>query len=167
MVRLLIAAVFLVVAQSICDAFCLAKSCNKNKVSFVGKSSVVRLCAAAADEPEWETKEPSVAEEEKQQPSGAEEEQLKETEEPREDPEMVALKQEIANLESALKAKQNELSYQEEQLDYYSKAGYARKVAEMETMRRSRSVRVPFNCFLAFVCENDNNVLGYPLVSSI
>jgi len=57
-----------------------------------------------------------------------------------EDPELTALKQEIANLESELKAKQSTLSYTQSQVDEYSKGGYARKVAEMETMRRVRSV---------------------------
>ncbi|CAJ1955349.1 unnamed protein product [Cylindrotheca closterium] len=56
-----------------------------------------------------------------------------------EDPEVTALKQEIANLESDLKAKQSTLSYTQNQVDEYSKGGYARKVAEMETMRRARS----------------------------
>mmetsp|Transcript_40062 Transcript_40062/g.96723 ORF Transcript_40062/g.96723 Transcript_40062/m.96723 type:complete len:252 (+) Transcript_40062:117-872(+) len=56
-----------------------------------------------------------------------------------EDPELTALKQEIANLESELKAKQSTLSYTQSQVDEYSKGGYARKVAEMETMRRVRS----------------------------
>lgn len=147
MVRLFIAALVLVV-PSISDAFCLP---TKTVVSFVGGGkSAVRLCAAA-DEPEWETKE--------QQPSPVtaaaeqEEQGVVEETEPREDPEMVALKQEIVNLESTLKAKQRELSYQEEQVDHYSKSGYARKVAEMETMRRSRSVRtVRLFPFLSCLC---------------
>lgn len=57
-----------------------------------------------------------------------------------EDPEMVALKEEIAALEGDLKAKQSTLSYAQDQVDEYSKGGYARKVAEMENMRRIRSV---------------------------
>lgn len=57
-----------------------------------------------------------------------------------EDPEVTALKQEIANLESDLRAKQSTLSYAQGQVEEYSKGGYARKVAEMENMRRVRSV---------------------------
>jgi hypothetical protein len=53
---------------------------------------------------------------------------------------VTALKQEIANLASDLKAKQSTLSYVQSQVDEYSKGGYARKVAGMETMRRVRSV---------------------------
>lgn len=72
--------------------------------------------------------------------SGEEGDEQKE-EEPKEDPEIVALKEEIAALESTLKTKRGTLSYTEDQIDQYSKAGYARKVAEMENMRRMRSVR--------------------------
>jgi hypothetical protein len=61
-------------------------------------------------------------------------------EEPEEDPELVALKEEIAQLESTLKNKKTTLSYTQDQVEEYSKAGYARKVAEMENMRRVRSV---------------------------
>ena len=57
-----------------------------------------------------------------------------------EDPEITALKQEIASLESTLKASQQNIQYQNEKLEQYSKAGYTRRVAEMETMRRARSV---------------------------
>lgn len=63
-------------------------------------------------------------------------------EEAPEDPEVTALKQEIANLESDLKAKQSTLSYAQNQVDEFSKGGYARKVAEMENMRRVRSVSI-------------------------
>jgi hypothetical protein len=157
MVRLFSIAALLLVASITCDAFCLPKQSLKVS-SFVRvppksvKKSVGWLyaaaAAAAADEPtEWDTKgEPFVAEEEEQQQVEEEEEETVVLPTPKEeDPEMVALKQEIVNLESALKAKQRELSYQEEQVDHYSKTGYARKVAEMETMRRSRSVRTQHN----------------------
>jgi cell division protein FtsL len=63
-----------------------------------------------------------------------------EAEEPKEDPEILALKEEIAELESTLKNKKSTLAYTQEQVEEYSKAGYARKVAEMENMRRARSV---------------------------
>lgn len=91
---------------------------------------------------------PLFAEEEAAASSGEEatveeettEEPAEETEtEPEEDPEITSLKQEIANLESTLKAKQSTLNYAKDQAETYSKAGYARKVAEMENMRRLRS----------------------------
>lgn len=65
---------------------------------------------------------------------------VEETSEPTEDPEVVALKEEIASLESQLKSKKSSLSYALDQVEEYSKAGYARAVAEMENMRRVRSV---------------------------
>jgi len=63
-----------------------------------------------------------------------------EAEEPEEDPEVVALKEEIGKLEGELKGKKSSLAYALDQVDEYSKAGYARAVAEMENMRRVRSV---------------------------
>ena len=57
-----------------------------------------------------------------------------------EDPEVVAIKEEIAKLESTLKEKRRELAYVSDKADEYTKSGYARKVAEMENMRRARSV---------------------------
>ena len=57
-----------------------------------------------------------------------------------EDPEIVAIKEEIAKLESTLKEKRRELDYAVDKADEYTKSGYARKVAEMENMRRARSV---------------------------
>ena len=59
-----------------------------------------------------------------------------------EDPELRTLKEEIAELESTLKSKRTTLAYTNDAVEEYSKAGYARKVAEMENMRRIRSVSV-------------------------
>lgn len=56
-----------------------------------------------------------------------------------EDPQVTALKDEIAELERELKARKRELSGLNDSLDLYSKDGYARRVAEMENMRRARS----------------------------
>jgi len=83
--------------------------------------------------------EEAVAEEE----SGDDEEVEEEATEPEpktEDPELTAIKQEIVNLESSLKAKKSEIQYLQDAADLNSKAGYARKVAEMQNMRRARSV---------------------------
>lgn len=60
--------------------------------------------------------------------------------EPVDNPEIVALKEEISDLESELKERKATLSYELERVEEYSKAGYARAVAEMENMRRVRSV---------------------------
>ena len=57
-----------------------------------------------------------------------------------EDPELKALKDEIAELEKTFGEKKSALEYALEQCEEYSKTGYARKVAEMENMRRVRSV---------------------------
>ena len=59
---------------------------------------------------------------------------------PKEDPEVVALKEEIEQLEKSLSKTQSSLQYALDQCEEYSKTGYARKVAEMENMRRVRSV---------------------------
>ena len=57
-----------------------------------------------------------------------------------EDPEVTAIKNEIADLEKQLKEKKSQVDYLQDAADLNSKAGYARKVAEMENMRRARSV---------------------------
>ena len=61
-------------------------------------------------------------------------------EEPPEDPEVTALKESIAELESTLADKKSKLQYELEKCEEYSKSGYARKVADMENMKRVRSV---------------------------
>ena len=61
-------------------------------------------------------------------------------EEPAEDPALTKLKQDIADLESSLKAKRRELASVSDRAEEYTQTGYARKVAEMENMRRARSV---------------------------
>lgn len=55
--------------------------------------------------------------------------------------ELAALKAEIGEFEKSLAAKKSALQYALDQCEEYSKTGYARKVAEMENMRRVRSVR--------------------------
>jgi hypothetical protein len=59
-----------------------------------------------------------------------------------EDPELKAIREEIEQLESSLKEKRRELAYVSDKADEYTKSGYARKVAEMENMRRARSVSI-------------------------
>lgn len=79
--------------------------------------------------------EPKSASEETEEAEAEEEEEK----EPEEDAELTALKSEIAQLESQLKQKNRDLNSLERMADEYTKAGYARKVAEMESFRRSKS----------------------------
>lgn len=55
----------------------------------------------------------------------------------KEDPELTALKEEIAELEKELKEKRVKASRTEDIADDYSEKGYQRKCAEMENMRRT------------------------------
>jgi len=55
-------------------------------------------------------------------------------------PEVKELKERISELESTLTEKKSSLQYNLEKCEEYSKSGYARKVAEMENMKRVRSV---------------------------
>lgn len=102
-----------------------------------------RLQMAEQQEPEAAAEE---AVTEQQQQDDQEDKQQKDDEQNEqehqveEDPEVVALKQEIADLEKTLKARERDIQYNQEKLELYSKAGYARRVAEMENMRRARSV---------------------------
>ena len=59
-----------------------------------------------------------------------------------EDPAIVALKEEIAKLELEVKSARRQLANINDEADEFTKTGYARKVAEMENMRRARSVRL-------------------------
>lgn len=76
----------------------------------------------------------------------AEETTEEEEETPPEDPAVTALKEEIANLESELKAKQSNLNSVQENAERYTEAGYARRVAQMEDMKR---IRLVSSCYLA------------------
>jgi hypothetical protein len=72
-----------------------------------------------------------------------EEEEAKEEETPepsQEDVELAALKKEIASLEKDLKEKRRAATLTSDQAEEFTSAGYARKVAEMEQMRRTRRV---------------------------
>lgn len=72
---------------------------------------------------------------------GSTESELKETTETiKEDPETANLKEEIAACEAVLNAKRREVLSTLDQVDDFSKAGYARKVAEMDNMRRKQTV---------------------------
>jgi molecular chaperone GrpE (heat shock protein) len=101
--------------------------------------------AAAADvDSAEENTEQAEAEITNEEPNSEEEE-----EEPQEDPEITELKQQIAQLESQLKQKNRDLNSIERMADEYSKGGYARKVAEMESFRRSKSAASTDNVMVA------------------
>eukprot|EP00543_Licmophora_paradoxa_P001094 CAMPEP_0202447628 /NCGR_PEP_ID=MMETSP1360-20130828/6403_1 /ASSEMBLY_ACC=CAM_ASM_000848 /TAXON_ID=515479 /ORGANISM="Licmophora paradoxa, Strain CCMP2313" /LENGTH=285 /DNA_ID=CAMNT_0049064817 /DNA_START=96 /DNA_END=953 /DNA_ORIENTATION=+ len=85
--------------------------------------------AASATEQETETAETEEAEE------AVEEEEVKE------DPEVVALKAEIANYESQLRAKQAEISKIAASAEYFSKGGYQRRVAQTHNTRTNTKLR--------------------------
>lgn len=67
-------------------------------------------------------------------------EAVEEEEEPAEDPELVALKEEIASMEKTLKERRVQVALTADRADEFSSGGYARKVAEMEQMRRNKRV---------------------------
>jgi len=99
------------------------------------------LCAEGGEEAEEKKEETatdddtnedsSKTDEEEEAPAVAKEDEV--------DPEVKALKDEISQLESDLKQKNRDLSKLEDLADNYSEGGYARKVAEMEGYRRTRS----------------------------
>jgi len=82
----------------------------------------------------------AAAEESSSLEADAEQDEEEAEEEEQEDPELVALKEEIAQLESSLKEKRRQVANTNDRAEDFSKAGYARKVAEMENMRRARSM---------------------------
>merc|ERR1719343_965704 len=83
------------------------------------------LCMSSEEEEPEEIVDESVAEEEEEGPP--------------EDPEVTALKESIAELEATLADKKSKIQYELERCEEYSKSGYARKVADMENMKRVRS----------------------------
>jgi molecular chaperone GrpE (heat shock protein) len=89
-------------------------------------------------EAELTDEEPKTTDDEEEATSEDDEEE--EEKEPEEDPEITAIKKEIADLESSLKQKNRDLNNLERMAEEYTKGGYARKVAEMESFRRSKSL---------------------------
>jgi molecular chaperone GrpE (heat shock protein) len=89
----------------------------------------------AADESEESSTDVTAEAEEEE--AKEEEEEEEETEEEKE---LKALKEEITNLENSLKQKNRDLNNIERMSEEYTKGGYARKVAEMESFRRSKSI---------------------------
>ena len=99
-------------------------------------NNLVTLCSSQAAGDEQESVEEVSAETEVVE----DEEEEQESVEEEVDPEVKALKDEIAELESTLKQKNRDLNQSERMADEYTQAGYARKVAEMEELRKRRKV---------------------------
>jgi len=78
-------------------------------------------------------------------------EEDEEEKEEQEDPELKALKEEIAQLEQDLKNARRKVADVSDRADDFTKTGYARRVAEMENMRRARSVRAVLLCCCGLV----------------
>mmetsp|Transcript_25282 Transcript_25282/g.41991 ORF Transcript_25282/g.41991 Transcript_25282/m.41991 type:complete len:317 (+) Transcript_25282:226-1176(+) len=87
----------------------------------------------AEEEPVVVAAEEEVAEE----PAVVEEEETVD-DEPKEDPAVTAIKEEIANAASDLKGKKATLSRIQDDVDKYTESGYSRRVAQMEDMKRIR-----------------------------
>jgi hypothetical protein len=87
-----------------------------------------------------------------------------------EDPALTALKQEIADLESAVKAKTRQVSVAQEQAERYTQSGYARRVAEVENMRRLRKVGLHLlsrDLYRIYIpCGNDPRICRTKLTQS-
>jgi hypothetical protein len=79
--------------------------------------------------------------------------------------EVAALKDEIAALESSLKAQRRKVMQVSDEADEYTKSGYARQVAAMENMRRARSVRDyrDYSIVVVVVLEEKESVLSISL----
>jgi hypothetical protein len=129
----LVAFVALAFSFESCHAFSLSSPRATQTCSFPTMIIRPTISALRAEEGSSEAEE-SVAESAEE---AASEEEMNEE---KEDPDVKALKDEIAELEKTLKAKKSQIQYLKDSNETFSKAGYARKVAEMENMRRARSV---------------------------
>eukprot|EP00563_Minutocellus_polymorphus_P004453 CAMPEP_0181043770 /NCGR_PEP_ID=MMETSP1070-20121207/12894_1 /TAXON_ID=265543 /ORGANISM="Minutocellus polymorphus, Strain NH13" /LENGTH=279 /DNA_ID=CAMNT_0023122139 /DNA_START=25 /DNA_END=864 /DNA_ORIENTATION=- len=119
-----------------CDAFVVpaARSCSLFSVSPAHVISSASSLRAEAGESEGEAAEASAT-----SPEGGEGQQGEgEEEQPKEDPEVTAIKEEIAALEAKIKSRRNDLASIIDSVETYSKAGYARKVAEMDQISKMR-----------------------------
>ena len=85
--------------------------------------------------------EPPAADDTEEEPAAVTEEETSEEQEEDVDPEVKQLQEETAALEATLKEKRRALALLQDIAEDYTTTGYARKVAEMENMRRARRVR--------------------------
>jgi len=108
---------------------------RRNIITFMTEEAEETESEEEASEVEAEVEvevEDDASEEEK-------EEEEEEEEEEKEDPEITAIKEEIAVLEKELKSKRSEATRKQDLADEYTERGYQRKCAEMDNMRRMRS----------------------------
>ena len=117
------------------DAFVVpaGRSCSSFGATSVAPAVSSASCLRAEAEEASEGEAAAKASAEGDQSEGGEEEQ-----QPKEDPEVTAIKEEIANLEAKIKSRRNDLASIIDSVETYSKAGYARKVAEMDQIRKMR-----------------------------
>lgn len=125
--------------------FFSSRRTDKNRRKNIHRRTMLFMSEGGAEEEENDSND--VLEEQSNQEGQNEETKSKDGEEDEDDekkksedpPEVKALKERIVELESTLAEKKSSLQYNLEQCEEYSKSGYARKVAEMENMRRVRS----------------------------
>jgi len=121
--------------QMSCTTTTMLKSSEDGK-----NTDVDEEISSSDDDKENDTTTAAAEENDEDQEQQEEEEEEEEEEEVKEDPEVTKLKEEIAELESTLKRKKQQVREAKDTADIYTKSGYARKVAEMENMRRLRSM---------------------------
>jgi len=110
-----------------------------------GRSAASALFAAEEPSEKVESEEAKDESEDAEEKAEAEkeadekeEEEEEEEVESEEDAALRELKEKIAKMEATLNEKKSTLQYTSDKADEFSQAGYARKVAEMENMRRIR-----------------------------
>ncbi len=114
--------------------------CRQSQSNIILYSTADESSSSTGKEQQVEEVQAEITEEEPAaSASTEEEEEEEEAQPPEEDPEITSLKQQIAQLESELKQKNRDLNNIERLAEDYTKGGYARKVAEMESFRRARN----------------------------
>jgi hypothetical protein len=146
---------------SILVALVLTLCCSCTSAFSVGRPSSSRSIAEgfrlAAQTPEPEepmaSETADVAADEDNPSATTDDTSAEAPEESKEKDEVAALKAEISDLETTLKTLRSSLAWTTDKADDFSKAGYARKVAELESMRRSSQVRTYTTC----LCYDDDD----------
>jgi len=126
-------------------------------LSLRSPASPTTLRMVSEDENGGEEERTAVDEKRAEAAAGSEEGETAEAEEegeeePEEDPEVAALKEEIEEYERKLKQTRRQVMDVSDRAEEYTQSGYGRKVAEMENMRRARSVSRL--CLLCVCCAS-------------
>lgn len=128
-----------VVVSPSCSSF-FSLNLSQNSDASDSSDSGAKEGASDDDEDDHETSQPDEGRDETSKGEEATTEATEASvEETAVDEEMEAIKKEIANLESQLKAKNRELDGIEKMAEQYTKGGYARKVAEMEQIKKTKT----------------------------